>query len=99
MAIMNYQKTTATALCLSLAGLVVALPGRAQEPYSQAARIRNAQELLQSTAKYQASAAKLHEQMEATIKIADTLKGKATDLEIQINEGKLAPHLHGAQLK
>jgi hypothetical protein len=71
----------------------------AQASYDPAARVKNAQELIDSANQYQSDSRQLHAQIEKTIQVAEKLKGQATDLEVRIDEGKLAPHLTGAQLR
>jgi chromosome segregation ATPase len=71
----------------------------AQASYDPAARMKNARELIDSVNKYQSDSQRLHAQIEKTIQVAEKLKGQATDLEVRIDEGRLAPHLTGGQLK
>jgi DNA repair exonuclease SbcCD ATPase subunit len=68
-------------------------------PYDPAARICSAQQLLQENAAYRQQAQRLHNELEQTIKVAQTLQGKATKLQLDATGGSLAPKLTGAQLQ
>lgn len=82
-----------------VSGLTVLQPALAQCKYDPVARAKDAKQLMDETKKYCESSKRLHAQMERTIKIAERLKGHATDLQIKVDQSVLAPRLSGAQLK
>jgi hypothetical protein len=94
----NFVGTSLVAVCL-LASVAPASLAQSQAPYDPQARIENARNLIKANEAYQKQARKLHAELQETIKVAQTLQGNATKLQLDATGGSLAPKLTGAQLK
>ncbi|HEY9792878.1 MAG TPA: hypothetical protein V6D22_20930 [Candidatus Obscuribacterales bacterium] len=96
---MDIRKAIAAAIGCCITNGIICASVMAQTPYDEHARIQDAQKLLKENEQYIQQAKRLHEKLQATIQVAETLKGKATTLQLNAAGGSLAPHLAGAQLK
>src|SRR5207253_1083055 len=70
---------------------------QAKQPYNEQARIENAKELIAQNQAFQLHAKEVHANLESTEKEAKVLKGKATDLELKLNQQQA--HMSPAELR